>query len=83
MIDNPSKLPSFDFRLFELPGVVVLEKLTEYRDALQDPRVDQDRKLEILDELLSKQPATEIIQSSRIGKVIRRLALSSSEGKLQ
>ena len=69
------------FRLFELRGVVVLEKMTEYRDALKDPEVDETRKLEILDELLSKEPATEIIQSSKIGKVIKKLAQSPTESE--
>ena len=49
-------------RLFELKGVVVLEKMTEYRQALLDPGVEIDRKIRILDELLGKEPATEIIQ---------------------
>jgi len=66
--------------LFELKGVVVLEKLYEYKDALLDPKLDSDEKIKILNELIEKQPSTEIIQSSKIGKVIRKLAENTSEG---
>ncbi len=69
-------------RLFELKGVVVLEKLYEYKDALLNPELDPEEKMKILNELLEKQPSTQIIQSSKIGKVIRKLAENTSEGIL-
>jgi len=59
---------------------VVLEKMAEYREALQNPGIDVEQKIKILDELLDKEPATEIIKSSKIGKVIRKLAANSNEG---
>jgi hypothetical protein len=69
--------------LFELKGVVVLEKLYEYKDALLNPELDPEEKMKILNELLEKQPSTQIIQSSKIGKVIRKLAENTSEGSLK
>ena len=68
--------------MFELKGVVVLEKLYEYKDALLDPELDPEEKMKILNELIEKQPSTQIIQSSNIGKVIRKLAENTSEGIL-
>ena len=68
-------------RLFELKGVVVLEKLHEYRESLKDPDVSPEEKIKILNELIEKQPSTQIISSSKIGKVIRRLRQDTSEGK--
>jgi hypothetical protein len=68
------------FRLFELKGVVVLEKLTEYKEVLQNPGVEETEKIRILDELLEKEPATKIIQTSKIGKVIRNLS-KENEGQ--
>ena len=60
---------------------MVLEKLHEYRESLKDPDVSPEEKIKILNELIEKQPSTQIISSSKIGKVIRRLRQDTSEGK--
>ena len=54
--------------------------MKEYREALLNSGTEVEQKLKILDELLDKQPATEIIKSSKIGKVIRKMAENSNEG---
>ena len=57
-----------------------MEKMSEYKAALLDPDVDPDEKVRILGDLIRKEPSTHIIQSTKIGKVIRKLAQDSSEG---
>ena len=60
-----------------------MEKLYEYKDALLNTELDPEEKMKILNELIEKQPSTQIIQSSNIGKVIRKLAENTSEGTVK
>jgi hypothetical protein len=48
---------------------------------LKNPDVSPEEKVKILNELIEKQPSTQIISSSKIGKVVRRLRQDTSEGK--
>ena len=61
--------------------MIVIEKLHQYRDSLKNPDVSPEEKVKILNELIEKQPSTQIISSSKIGKVVRRLRQDTSEGK--
>lgn len=60
-------------RLNDLKGVVVLEDITEFVTQLQSQEVCSEAKREILRKLVSKQPSTEIIVRSGIGKVVQTL----------
>ena len=69
-------------RLSDLQGVVVLKDLEKSVKKLKDPNVEDEEKLKILKTLRKKQPSTEIIKSTGVGKVLRKLLrnnTSSSE----
>ena len=60
-------------RLSDLQGVVVLKDLEKSVKKLKDPNVEDEEKLKILKTLRRKQPSTEIIKSTGVGKVLRKL----------
>ena len=60
-------------RLSDLQGVVVLKDLEKSVKKLKDPNVEDEEKLKILKTLRKKQPSTEIIKSTGVGKVLRKL----------
>ena len=60
-------------RLKNLRGVVVLEDIEAFVKKLKDSEVENQEKVKILKKLLDKQPSTEIIVESGIGKVVKKL----------
>ena len=65
-------------RLSDLQGVVVLKDLDKSVKKLKDPNVEDEEKLKILKTLRKKQPSTEIIKSTGVGKVLRKLLRNST-----
>ena len=65
-------------RLSDLQGVVVLKDLEKSVKKLKDPNVEDEEKLKILKTLRRKQPSTEIIKSTGVGKVLRKLLRNSA-----
>ena len=65
-------------RLSDLQGVVVLKDLEKSVKKLKDPNVEEEEKLKILKTLRKKQPSTEIIKSTGVGKVLRKLLRNSA-----
>ena len=65
-------------RLSDLQGVVVLKDLEKSVKKLKDPNVEEEEKLKILKTLRKKQPSTEIIKSTSVGKVLRKLLRNST-----
>ena len=65
-------------RLSDLQGVVVLEDLEKSVKKLKDPKVEDEEKLRILKALRKKQPSTEIIKSTGVGKILNKLIQNSS-----
>ena len=65
-------------RLSDLQGVVVLKDLEKSVKKLKDPNVEDEEKLKILKTLRKKQPSTEIIKSTGVGKVLRKLLRNST-----
>ena len=61
-------------KLTDLDGVVKLDLINQAVNDLNNPDVPDERKVELLKNLRRKSPATEIIKSSGIGKIIRKLA---------
>lgn len=66
-------------RLNDLRGVVVLENINLAVEKLKSQGVGAEEKLEILKELKVKQPSTEIIVKSGIGKVVQKLSKESQD----
>lgn len=64
-------------RLNDLLGVVVLEDIEKSVARLQDSKVTSREKRDILAQLTKKQPSTEIIIKSGIGKVVQTLMKDS------
>ena len=67
------KIPSRQRTLNDLKGVVVLENLEKHVKTLNNPGVETASKIKILKNLNSKQPSTEIIVKTGIGKVVKKL----------
>ena len=66
-------------RLSDLKGVVVLEDLEKFVKLLKSKSVseqDNEEKVRVLKQLESKQPSTEVIVKSGIGKVVKTLSKS-------
>ena len=63
--------------LFNLKGVVVLEDLESAVEKLNNLEIEKEEKLKILKKLSAKQPSTQIIISTGIGKTIKKLTKSS------
>merc|ERR1711936_1378867 len=72
------KFPGRQRRLSDLQGVVVLEDLEKSVKKLKDPKVEDEEKLKILKALRNKQPSTEIIKSTGVGKILKKLIRNSS-----
>jgi len=69
-------------RLNDLRGVVVLEDIQAFVTQLKSSQVASGEKVEILKNLLSKQPSTEVIVKTGIGKVVKKLMLKSEDPEL-
>jgi len=68
--------------LNSLRGVVVLEDIDAFVTKLKSSEVGNDEKLKILKKLLKKQPSTEIIANSGIGKVVKKLMLKEQDPEI-
>ena len=66
-------------RLNDLRGVVVLEDIETYVKKLKSGQVSRQDKLDILQRLTSKQPSTQIIVQSGIGKVVKKLSTTQDQ----
>ena len=60
-------------RLSDLQGVVVIEDLEKSVKILKDPNVEDEEKLKVLKALRKKQPSTEILISTGVGKILKKL----------
>jgi len=69
-------------RLKNLRGVVVLEDIQAFVKKLKNSEVDNQEKVKILKKLLDKQPSTEIIVESGIGKVVKKLMKNSEDPEI-
>ena len=69
-------------RLNDLRGVVVLEDIQAFVTQLKSSQVASREKVEILKNLQSKQPSTEVIVKTGIGKVVKKLMLKSEDLEL-
>lgn len=65
-----------------LKGVVVLEDIEKFVTKLQSSKVSREEKLKILNKLRVKQPSTEIIIKSGIGKVVKNLMKTSEDEQI-
>lgn len=68
-------------KLSELSGVVNLDRLETTVAKLQDETVSESEKIRLLRSLRHKKPATKIIRSSGIGKIVRALKDSPKESE--
>jgi len=68
--------------LNSLRGVVVLEDIDAFVTKLESSEVGNDEKVKILKKLLKKQPSTEIITDSGIGKVVKKLMLKEQDPEI-
>ena len=68
--------------LNSLKGVVVLEDIDAFKTKLESSEVGNDEKVKILKKLLKKQPSTEIIASTGIGKVVKKLMLKEQDPEI-
>ena len=68
--------------LNSLKGVVVLEDIDAFVTKLESSDVGNDEKVKILKKLLKKQPSTEIIASTGIGKVVKKLMLKEQDPEI-
>jgi len=68
--------------LNSLRGVVVLEDIEAFVTKLESSEVGSDEKVKILKKLLKKQPSTEIITDSGIGKVVKKLMLKEQDPEI-
>jgi len=69
-------------RLNDLRGVVVLEDIEVFVTKLKSSEVENQEKIKILKKLFSKQPSTEIIVQSGIGKVVKKLMKNSEDPEI-
>jgi hypothetical protein len=71
--------PSPGQRTFsDLKGVVSLERIEKAVQKLQNDNVSANEKTAILEKLSAKLPATDIIRSSGIGKLVRKISKGSN-----
>jgi len=67
-------------RISDLKGVVSLDRFEDVVSQLTDETVSDTTKVRLLKSLREKQPATQVIQSTGIGKIVRQLS-RSEEGE--
>ena len=77
--EEPRKVQS---SLFSLKGVVVVEDLVKAKNLLRDEDVDPERKVKVLRQLGEKQPSTELLETTGIGRTVRRLS-KEAEGEVK
>ena len=77
--EEPRKVQS---SLFSLKGVVVVEDLVKAKNLLRDEDVDPKRKVRVLRQLGEKKPSTELLETTGIGRTVRRLS-KEGEGEVK
>jgi len=70
-------------RISDLKGVVSLDKIEDIVHQLKDQTVSDTAKVGLLRSLRAKKPATQLIQSTGIGKIVRQLSQSDVESKVK
>ena len=76
---EPQKVQS---SLHSLKGVVVVEDLVRAKKLLGEEDVEEERKVQVLRQLGEKQPSTELLSSTGIGRIVRKLSIHS-EGEVK
>jgi len=71
---SPQKKSLRQSTLHSLAGVVVIEELEQYKTILESDNESVEKKLEVLNKLLAKNPSKEILIKVGIGKTVRRLS---------
>ena len=77
--EEPRKVQS---SLFSLKGVVVVEDLVRAKKLLKEEHVEEERKVTVLRELGEKRPSTELLESTGIGRTVRKLS-KEGEGEVK
>ena len=68
--------------LHSLKGVVVVEDLVRAKKLLKEEDVEEERKVRVLRELGEKRPSTELLESTGIGRTVRKLS-EEGEGEVK
>ena len=76
---QPQKVQS---SLHSLKGVVVVEDLVRAKKLLKEEDVEEERKVRVLRELGEKRPSTELLESTGIGRTVRKLS-EEGEGEVK
>jgi len=64
--------------LFSLPGVVSIDDIQRKKKLLESSAVSTEQKVNAIKELLGKNPSTEVLIDTGIGKTVRRLRKDSN-----
>ena len=65
-----------------LKGVVVVEDLVRAKKLLKDSEVEEEKKVRVLRQLGEKRPSTELLESTGIGRTVRKLS-REGEGEVR
>ena len=76
---EPEKVQS---SLHSLKGVVVVEDLVRAKKLLNDSDVEEERKVRVLRQLGEKRPSTALLESTGIGRTVRKLS-REGEGEVK
>lgn len=69
--------------LQSLAGVVIIEEFVQAKNILESDIEPIDKKLEVLNKLLTKNPSKEVLIKVGIGKTVRRLRKGNTENTEQ
>ena len=76
---GPQKVQS---SLHSLKGVVVVEDLVRAKKLLKDSEVEEEKKVRVLRQLGEKRPSTELLESTGIGRTVKKLS-REGEGEVR
>ena len=68
--------------LHSLKGVVVVEDLVRAKKLLKDSEVEEEKKVRVLRQLGEKRPSTKLLESTGIGRTVRKLS-REGEGEVR
>jgi len=68
--------------LHSLKGVVVVEDLVRAKKLLKDSEVEEEKKVRVLRQLGEKRPSTELLESTGIGRTVKKLS-REGEGEVR
>ena len=68
--------------LHSLKGVVVVEDLVRAKKLLKDSEVEEEKKVRVLRQLGEKRPSTALLESTGIGRTVRKLS-KEGEGEVK